>query len=68
MFVVRDRIKLGLWRESFMKLVFLDHPNKHMQNVMAGKRTTVAAKELKLHPKHYYNSPAGSFPWQQNMT
>jgi len=26
MFVVRDRIKFGLWRESFVKLVFLDHP------------------------------------------
>jgi len=26
MFVVRDRIKVGLWRESSVKLVFLDHP------------------------------------------
>ena len=32
MFVVRDRIKLGLWRGSFVNLVFLDHPN--VQNAL----------------------------------
>jgi len=31
MFVVRDRIKVGLWRESFVKLVFLDHPSAEGQ-------------------------------------
>jgi len=36
MFVVRDRIKLGLWRESFMKLVFLDHPIFAATSCVAG--------------------------------
>jgi len=45
MFVVRDRIKLGLWRESFMKLVFLDHPTVHATaTAPAGQPTIVGGK------------------------
>ena len=49
----------GSWRD--------DAPMDDMEERLAGNHTTRAAKMQKLYLKHYYNSPAGSVPWQERM-
>jgi hypothetical protein len=49
----------GSWREN---------ANMHdMENVSGGKVMTQTAKSQRLYRKHYYNSPVGAVPWQNNM-
>jgi hypothetical protein len=49
----------GAWREGV---------NMHdMQSVAGANQATRAGKAQRLYMKHYYNSPAGSVPWQNNM-
>ena len=55
----RHNIIPGAWRGG------LDMAD--MDNIEGGNRTTKAAKAQRLYLTHYYNSPVGAVPWQNNM-
>ena len=48
----------GAWREGRNML--------DLDIVTGGNRDTRAAKKQRLYLKHYFNSPAGSIPWQED--
>ena len=49
----------GAWR--------LDSNMHDMEQVIGGNRDSVAAKKQREYLKLYFNSPAGSVPWQEHM-
>lgn len=49
----------GSWRDGAQMM--------DLGNVRGGNRTTRAAKIQRLYLKHYYNSPVGAVPWQNQV-
>lgn len=49
----------GAWRNGLNM--------QDVDDIMGGNRITKAAKSQREYLKHYYNSPVGAVPWQNNM-
>ena len=49
----------GFWREAGVL------PDVEAEAGLRGPRANKEGKELRAYPRHYYNSPAGSVPWQE---